>query len=299
MASSCTKGHVNPYDEIENPVEVNTDTVDLVATSIEGLHANVFKKTCANSGCHDGTFEPDFRTIESTYNNLVYHPIIKNDLQGTYEYRVMPNNANASLLIARLTFDIDNNSGVMPLAIEPDSDWLEKKDSYIQNIKDWINDGAKDVFGNNPNLANSLPQMQGAAGKAGAWLSRDDGGQGAIEVAQSITNLELYIALNDEDTSPQNLTNNKIRFAKTLDGFMGVEEKTLEKLNSSIERVGFNGKTVQYYHKITINPKEMASKGETVFFRVYTKDDTNPITEIPSDGGANYIKKYFSFIIVE
>ncbi|MBK7268515.1 MAG: hypothetical protein IPI07_03030, partial [Flavobacteriales bacterium] len=31
------------------------------------------------SGCHDGTFEPEFRTIASAYNSLVYHPVIAND----------------------------------------------------------------------------------------------------------------------------------------------------------------------------------------------------------------------------
>jgi len=41
-----------------------------------------------------------------------------------------------------LTFDIDGNSGIMPLAVDPDSDWESQKETYIQNIRDWIQAGA-------------------------------------------------------------------------------------------------------------------------------------------------------------
>jgi hypothetical protein len=147
---SCQKQedeeYVNPYDLIENPDPVNIDTTALDPKSLPGLHSDIFAKTCANSGCHDGTFEPDFRTIESTYNTLVNHPIIKNDPQGSFSFRVVPGNTDQSQLIARLTYDIDGNSGVMPLVIEPDSDWEERKDEYIQNIKDWIAAGAPRPF---------------------------------------------------------------------------------------------------------------------------------------------------------
>lgn len=139
----------NPYDDIPSViVEDTTIVIELDPISIEGLHANIFGKTCANSGCHDGNFEPDFRTIESTYNTLVDQPIIKNDPQGSFQYRVVPNNVEASLLIARLSYDIDGESGVMPLVVEPGSDWEANKETYIQNIKDWISAGAKDPFGN-------------------------------------------------------------------------------------------------------------------------------------------------------
>ncbi|MFT4970839.1 MAG: hypothetical protein ACI9XO_000163 [Paraglaciecola sp.] len=139
----------NPYDDIEQEEEMMTEeNINLEPTSMAGLHANIFGKTCANSGCHDGNFEPDFRTIESTYNTLINAPIIKNDPQNSFQYRVVKGNVNASQLVARITYDIDGNSGIMPLAIEPDSDWEMNKETYIQNIEDWISNGAKDVFGN-------------------------------------------------------------------------------------------------------------------------------------------------------
>ena len=149
LLAACRKN--DPLPEPFGPDPTMTDTLAtpvLDPAGIAGLHQNVFQKTCANSGCHDGTFEPDFRTIESTYNTLVDQPVIKNDPQGSFNYRVVPGNAEASQLMARLTYDIDGNSGVMPLVIEPDSDWAVNKETHIQNIRSWINDGAKDVFGN-------------------------------------------------------------------------------------------------------------------------------------------------------
>lgn len=148
IACSEEDSFVNPYDLIEEENPQDTTQIDLDPTSLAGLHANIFGKTCANSGCHDGTFEPDFRTIQSTYGTLVNHPIIKNDPQGSFSMRVVPGDVAASVLIARLEYDIDGNSGVMPLVIDPGSDWLEKKEEYIQNIKDWIAAGAKDALGN-------------------------------------------------------------------------------------------------------------------------------------------------------
>ena len=76
---------------------------------------------CANSGCHDGSFEPDFRTIESSYNTLVYQPVIKNNPDGNYQFRVKAGNIDESVLYARLLSNSDGsatfdpNSQVMPL----------------------------------------------------------------------------------------------------------------------------------------------------------------------------------------
>ncbi len=151
LLASCTKEeHVNPYDLQEGGNTPQDSTTQLDPTSFGGLHARIFRPTCANSGCHDGTFEPDFRTIESSYNTLVNHPIIKNNPQGNYELRVVPGNPDASVLMARLTFDIDGNSGIMPLVVDPGSDWNDMADTHIQNIRTWIQNGAKDLFGNPP-----------------------------------------------------------------------------------------------------------------------------------------------------
>lgn len=139
---SCQDNFVNPYDEIEDLTADTTTVADLDPTSLVGLHAVIFRPTCANSGCHDGTFEPDFRTVNSTYNTLVEHAIIKNDPQNSFSQRVVPGDPDASQLMARLTYDIDGNSGVMPLATEPDSDYPTNREEYIERIRTWIANGA-------------------------------------------------------------------------------------------------------------------------------------------------------------
>jgi hypothetical protein len=69
-------------------------------------------------------------------------------------------------------------------------------------------------------------------------------------------------------------------------------------LGTPVQQEGYYGGQVNYYHKITINPHDYAALNEKVYFRVYVKDTHNPVTEIPSDGGAYYIKDYFSFTII-
>src|SRR6186997_2925548 len=101
----------NPYDNDQGkPRETITDS-SFSPTSIQGLHKNIFRPTCANSGCHDGTFEPDFRTVESSYNSLVNVAPIKPD--GIHRYRVLPGNADSSMIMYRLTEDLGGNSGIM------------------------------------------------------------------------------------------------------------------------------------------------------------------------------------------
>lgn len=143
LASSCEK------DPPENPFEPgggdpnDTSSTTLTYTGLAGLQDKVFRPTCANSGCHDGTFEPDFRTLESSYTTLVNHPVIKNDAQNSYAFRVVPGDTAASQLLNRITRDIDDNSGIMPLVVEPNSDYPTNKATYISWVKRWILEGAK------------------------------------------------------------------------------------------------------------------------------------------------------------
>ena len=86
FAYSCKKDDddetVNPFQNATLPPDDNPDTVNLEPGSFAFLHYNIFKPTCANSGCHDGNFEPDFRTISSSYNTLVRQDVIQNDDAG-------------------------------------------------------------------------------------------------------------------------------------------------------------------------------------------------------------------------
>lgn len=139
----------NPYDNLVTTVDP-VDTTNIPVSNFAYLHEKVFYPTCANSGCHDGTFEPDFRTISGSYNTIVNQAVITNDASSSFQFRVKPGSASESLLYVRLETFLPNTSGIMPLELEPDSDWPTKKAEYIAAIKAWIDGGAKDINGNDP-----------------------------------------------------------------------------------------------------------------------------------------------------
>ena len=85
----------NPFDNITYgtlPVEETPDPNSLV-----GIHSNILHPKCAVPGCHDGNFEPDFRTPQSSFATLVYHPIVKNNIAETFSTRVIPYNPTQSV----------------------------------------------------------------------------------------------------------------------------------------------------------------------------------------------------------
>ncbi len=287
----------NPFDGIPPDTVAIVVPADVNPKSIVGLHYNIFAPTCANSGCHDGTFEPDFRTVESSYNTMVYHPIIKNNPQGIFNVRVMPGNADKSVLWNRLNVDIDGQSGIMPLALEPDSDWPTKKDEYLANIKAWINEGAKDMFGNSPVAGNIQPYMQGviAFANGGSTPLGRDAGTGHVMIPGGTNSLEIWVSLKDDTTDPKDLGFNKAKFATQINGFDGVTGKNMQVVTTPKNELDFFGNPADYYHKVTINPADFPADAR-IFMRVYVKDPSLPSnTEIPGDGSADYIKEYFSF----
>ncbi len=135
----------NPYDSLVYPSE-GQDSIALETGDLIRLHRDIFLPTCANSGCHDGSFEPDFRTPQSTYNTTVGHVAIKGRPGEEMNIRVKPGDASNSMLLFRLEQDLENSSGIMPLSIDPGSDWPEQKGRYIEDIKAWINAGAKNII---------------------------------------------------------------------------------------------------------------------------------------------------------
>ncbi|MCB9235653.1 MAG: hypothetical protein H6581_28665 [Bacteroidia bacterium] len=291
----------NPYDnpDLQPPVDTGQTYVPDPASFV-GLHNNIFAPTCANSGCHDGTFEPDFRTIESAYNTLVLKEPIKNSIDSAYDYRVEPGNADFSVLYKRLTIDIDGQSGLMPLAVEPNSDWEEKKTQYIQNVKDWINGGAKDMFGNLPTAGDVQPQLQGIVAFADGSLTkvpRSQSGQGILKVPSSAQNLEIWFSFFDPETAIQDLAYNKVKFSLEIDKFSNLPENDLTFVTTPITEKGYFGTQVQYYHKVSFNVNSFA-EGAIIFIRAYVEDATGHITEIPNLGSPDYIKEYCAIKIV-
>lgn len=298
FALACKKDKENPFETYRRvpPTVINpVDTID--PNSFVGIHNNILRPTCANSGCHDGTFEPDYRTIESAYSTLVFQPIIKNNPGGTYQYRVVPGNADMSIMYQRLIQDIDGQSGTMPLSVDPTSDWNAKKDQYINNIKTWINNGAKDQLGNSPVSENLPPSFLGTfayADNQTTPLVRAGAGQGSIRVPPGTTKITLYFSFSDDETAPTSLSYNKIKLSIDPLDFTAVPEQALT-VGSPVSEIGYYGIPVQHTHKIELTMASF-SGGQTQYIRLYVKDSSGQLTEIPSSGSADYIHTYFSFI---
>src|ERR1051325_588501 len=159
---SCKKDEAlppNPYDGVDYGTTTTPPPPD--PNSIVGIHNNIFHPRCAKAGCHDGHFEPDFRTVESSYSTLVYHKIKKNSWDSAYTFRVMPYDTARSALYARLTtcFYADTSTGSCD-RMPQDIIGVPLQQNYINNIVNWIMGGAKDMFGNVPTYPNTSPKIE-------------------------------------------------------------------------------------------------------------------------------------------
>ena len=93
MINSCKKDNTpapaNPYNSI-NRTDTSSNTISTDSLSITYLQQKVLSTRCALNGCHDGHFEPDYRTPMSAFASLVYAPIVKNNSAMSYKFRVIP-----------------------------------------------------------------------------------------------------------------------------------------------------------------------------------------------------------------
>ena len=313
VLSSCQKDITNPYDDPNlDPPQSNDTNYFNNPSSFSSLQNNIFQPYCNNSGCHDGTFEPDFRTIESSYSTLVYQPVIKNDMNESYEFRVKPGESQKSVLYARLLANpngistFDNNSQVMPLTADvvydPDQShpWHGVKDQLIPNIKDWIDSGAKDIFGNLPLEPNNKPEMRGCVAFLTGQttpLNREPP-RGSIYVPSGAISVDFWFSVLDDIQNSSELTYNKIKLSRNLINFNSQPSYPLEIVSPPIIETGFYQSTTDdFYHKYTVD-MSLYNSGDIVFMKIYVQDDVNDITEIPSNGAEYQIIKHFTFTVL-
>ncbi len=279
-ALSCeketTSNAENPFLDQQGP---DTSVSKLSLSTIEGLHQNVFAVKCANPTCHDGSFEPDFRTVQSTYSSLVYHPVTKNDDQGSYTYRVHPGKANESWITHRVTTD-DEVLGRMPLYAKPLST------EEINGLKTWINNGAKDVNGNLPDFPNLPPTVYGYqaldANNDRVDTNRVNGWASAMTLGANQT-YTLVFYVEDDTSATADLKNQKVEFSLSRDNFVPMASIPVIKLWENV--------TVA-----TLNTSQFSSN-TTIYFRYYLEDEHGNATQMPSNQSQYWWKENFSFIL--
>ena len=298
--ASCTPDVENPFDDPNNfPPEDTTGIENIDPASFVGLHQNIFKPTCANSGCHDGSFEPDFRTIESSYNTLVFHDIVKNNPTGTYEYRVKPESLSESIMWLRLNEDIDGISGIMPLDAfyDPESEWTANKAEHLGNISTWIMNGALDMFGNAPGGNDQQPGIAGIYAEA-------DGNPidlyNRINVPTGSQNVSVWFAISDLETPVSNLEYNKVKMSGKIEfDDTAATWYDLQLLGAPETHQSFLNEPANFQHKFNFDATTFPPDS-TFYMRVYIKDPLQPdTTNIPQDGSQFYIKRKFSWHFVD
>jgi len=302
--SSCKKDETeNPFDSIEILENETPDFGSVEPENFAYLHEKIFLPTCANSGCHDGTFEPEFRSISSSYNSLVNHPVISNDEANTYEKRVTPGSSDFSLLNARLTSFLPNTSGIMPLEVDEESDWTENSNDYISLIQSWINSGAPDMYGNLPGLggANLPPSINGLLvfpqGETSSPYVRDPNQAGITPILVENQLIDVWILIQDDQTPTAEFSISEIHTAEEIS-----ELNQLEAISFSVEpplaALDFSGNNADYILKATLDLSSHVS-GDIIYLRNYLNDgDSEMDTEIPNANSTAVITSLFVLEII-
>ncbi|MBK9271269.1 MAG: hypothetical protein IPM48_06700 [Saprospiraceae bacterium] len=292
---SCEKAEVpdNPFVDYDP----KQDTVKFIfldpdSNSIAGLYTYIFKPTCANSGCHDGTFDPDFRTLESSYNSLVFRQSIKSD--GIYTYRVKPFLPDSSGIMARVNGLV---TPMMPIQLEPGSDWEQMKTQYISMIRRWIELGAPAVDGTI--AMDGLPRIKllGCMAIINDTLKMYRRPYSGPILIDSLTDsIDLYFAFKHDAQDPLTFKGNLISFCANPHVFDSTA------INYQLDLVvaprldwGLYGNPVLYTHRIRISIRELLPNEKNIYFRTYLQDHLNPMTEIPSEKAVFSLKNYMSF----
>jgi hypothetical protein len=300
---SCTKEEVkeadpdpeNPFSPVVNPIDTDTTTtVTPDPYSITGLHKNIFSTKCNVPGCHDGTFEPDFRTIQSTYSTLVYQQVNKVTVNNvdSFDLRVIPFDTINSFLHERITTP---TTEYMP------SNGNRLSQIEIQQINTWIMNGARDINGNIPSAPNNLPHLI------------NDGTRFFYNALDSFTVIPFYASVVDTNryldipyypflvNAGANL---QIIFWVTDDstaiGSLQVNQCKLSLLENDFSAA--QTVTATYVNLGAPNQFWIASfpvtwpVGTQVYFRYYVRDSDNPaVVEFPRSDLPFYYKSFFSF----
>jgi len=282
----------NPYDNVDygsnNPIN---DTVN--AASITGIHRNVLMPKCAVPGCHDGNFEPDFRTVQSTYSTLVYADITKNNVNGDFKYRVIPNDTAGSVLHERITncCFVNQNDG-MP----QDNIGTGLPAADINNVSTWIMNGAKAADGSAP----TLPDLQPNLGLYVAINTTFD-----VEYTQLENRVDTiifnswklpqgtasfyFVAIFEDDITPlSQIQVNQLKISTSLDDFSSTQS-----FNATF--VDVPGQDPLWL--VSVDASSFVP-GQTYYMRYYVNDGQHvDNVEFPKNSSIIQYKTYWSFIV--
>jgi hypothetical protein len=277
----------NPYDDVDYG---GGDTTSFLPdpNGIVGIYQNILSVKCANPGCHDGHFEPDFRSIQSAWSTLAFHPLTKNTADSAYTYRVVPYDTGASVFWYRITRG-DDQLQRMPAT----GNYMTP--SELQNVRTWIQNGARDMFGNLPVLPNGEPRVLGFLAYNSNFTQQLDVVNNRLDsvaympfkVADN-TQFNVVILVEDDSTAVNNLQVNRLKLSLQENGFSGASG-----VNASFLSLGGFNIWVAPVNTTPYTP------GDTVFMRYYVNDGDHAFnTEFPRDDHPSPYKTYAAFYIL-
>lgn len=289
LAASCNKEVIppdNPYDDIDYG-DTGTNAFNPDPETITGIYELILRRKCSLPGCHDGHFEPDFRSIQTAWSTMVYQAPVKNTADSAFAYRVLPGDADNSMLMHRLTTG-DAQLQQMPAT----GSYLSAE--QLDNIRTWINDGARDMFGNLPAMPNSEPLIQGFVAFNQNFSQQIDQTENRLDslpynpfkVAPN-TSFNVVVLVDDDLTPVNQLQVNQLKLSLDKDNFSGATVRQANFVNLS----GFS------FWVASVSSNAYTS-GDTVYMRYYVNDgDQSQDTEFPRTDLPDPYKTYAAFYL--
>jgi len=278
---------INPYEGIEyGNTALVIDTVS--STSFVKLHRDVLGPSCNVMGCHDGSFEPDFRTVESTYNTLVYHTVIKNNLEKDFTYRVVPGDTALSVLHERLTnCCFVNTNDRMP----QDNIGNTLPENNLNAVTAWILDGAKDITGAIPDAPNNLPNIKyfyvtNADYDSTYSENRFDGLFYNPFVMPPNELVNFIFRVTDDHTNAVNMLINQLSISDNIDDFSNSIIVTSDILSEWSPKVWMS----------QLNTS-ILERNKTYFIRYSVSDEQDQTTTYPNNHTSFVYKSIWSFTV--
>lgn len=282
----------NPYDKVNYGTN-NPPADTLNPTTITGLHRNVFMPKCAVPGCHDGNFEPDFRSVQSTYSTLVYADITKNNLNGDFKYRVVPNDTANSVLYERITnCCFVNQDDRMP----QDNIGTGLPQADINNVKSWIMNGALSADGTSPVRPDLQPVLALYVAVNTSFTEEYTQVNNRVDSVifnswklPSGTSSFYFAALFEDDNTPlSQMQVNTLKISTSMDDFSNAQSYVAGYIN-------IPGQDPIWL--VTVDASSFVP-GQTYFMRYYVNDGQHAENvEFPLNSSIIQYKTYWSFIV--
>ena len=253
------------------------------------------------SSCYYDVEENIYPTVECDTTNISYTetilPIISNNCYACHD---QASNFGGITLEGydRLKTYVDNGGLLGVIKHESGFSPMPKNqakliDCDIEKIETWINDGAKDQFGNSVAPRDLKPQMAGMVVKSGATTFARGGNYNPVNVPAGTGNVTIYFAYLDDKTPQNQFTVNTVDTSQNPGLYLSGNSRNLTKLGSALTMPGLFGIDRDYWYSIDVNVSSFQAD-QVLWFKTRISDNVNPALDIPGTSSNFNNQKYFA-----